>query len=202
MKRKTRADSNSGAERLEGSTPSTPTCTCGKQVEIKKTGECNTCYHRRYYHEKRRKPVYEYLGGCCVKCGATENLEIDHIDPEQKSFNISDNLTFDDRLRAELDKCQLLCAGCHVRKTISQRTPFRHGTAYAWMKLKCRCEPCNESRRAWNEARNEARRKAGSNKRSKYGRPAEHGEILMYRRGCRCDLCRAANTAYAKTLRK
>lgn len=199
-KRQTRADSKSGAERREGSTPSIPTCECGKAQEIKKTGECYTCYHRRYYHEKRKKPIYDYLGGRCVVCGATENLEVDHIDPEQKSFNITGNLTWNERLVSELDKCQLLCSEHHLRKTLDQRAPFTHGTVYGFMKARCRCDECSARKRQWYDERNEARRKAGGNKRGKYGRPAEHGEILMYRRGCKCDLCRAANAAYAKTL--
>lgn len=201
VKRKTRADSNSGAERLEGSTPSTPTCACGKQVKIKKTGECSACYHRRYYHEKRRKPIYDYLGGRCVVCGVTENLEVDHIDPEQKSFNFTGNLTWNERLMSELDKCQLLCSEHHLRKTLAQREPFTHGTIYGFMKAKCKCVECSAKKRQWNDERNAERRAAGGNTRGLYGSPSNHGEILHYRRGCKCDLCRAANAAKARDYR-
>lgn len=40
------------------------------------------------YH-KRRAEAIRKLGGKCVKCGSEENLEIDHIDPTTKSFEIS-----------------------------------------------------------------------------------------------------------------
>jgi hypothetical protein len=49
-------------------------------------------YHRSYYY-KRRQKLYDFLGGKCVVCGATEDLEFDHIDPAQKSFDLKDNLT-------------------------------------------------------------------------------------------------------------
>jgi len=33
------------------------------------------------------------LGGRCVRCGATEDLEFDHIDPSTKRFTISGGLS-------------------------------------------------------------------------------------------------------------
>lgn len=201
MKRKTRADSNSGAERLGGSTPPTSTCTCGKEVAILKTQECNTCYHRRYYHEVRRQKIFDYLGGACIVCGSREDLEVDHIDPSEKSFEISRNLTFNAKLRAELDKCQLLCSDHHIAKTTADRAPFTHGTIYGFMKQKCKCHLCDTKRQDWHAARNESRRGESKSARGVYGRPSSHGDKLHYTRGCRCDLCRAANTAHAKELR-
>ena len=198
----TRADSKSGAERRESSSLSTHTCDCGAPAYILKTRECSRCYNRRYYHEVRRKSVYEYIGGKCAVCGSTDRLEVDHIDPEQKSFEISRNLTLDDRLKQELDKCQLLCADHHMAKTISDRPPFTHGTIYGFMKVKCHCSECEARKRVWYDERNERRRSQSENKKGAYRRPADHGEVLMYRRGCRCDECRKANTAHAKYLRE
>ena len=34
--------------------------------------------------DERRKILIERLGGKCVKCGTTENLQFDHIDPNTK----------------------------------------------------------------------------------------------------------------------
>lgn len=201
MEWKTRADSNSGGESREGSNPSTSTCTCGKPIEFRKTGECKTCYHRRYYHEVRRRKIYEYMGGNCMVCGSTENLEVDHIDPTNKSFEIKYNLTLDDRLKAELAKCQLLCKDHHLAKTLEQREPYIHGTVYGWMKKKCRCELCKPAWRHWHDERNAARR-VTDGVRGPYGRSAEHGELLMYRRGCKCAPCKAANATYARELKQ
>jgi len=78
----------------------------------------------RRNHKKKRyyetlSECKEKLGGKCVKCGATERLEFDHIDPKNKSFCITKNLRMGDKekLQEELDKCQLLCYDCHLEKT-------------------------------------------------------------------------------------
>tara|TARA_B100000902_G_scaffold156247_1_gene152590 strand:+ start:32 stop:472 length:441 start_codon:yes stop_codon:yes gene_type:complete len=81
---------------------------------------------REYDRNHKKKRYYETLsesmeklGGKCVKCGATERLEFDHIDPKNKSFCITKNLRMGDneKLQEELDKCQLLCYDCHLEKT-------------------------------------------------------------------------------------
>lgn len=59
----------------------------------------------------------DYLGNCCNICGATEGLQIDHIDPKTKKFNIGSR--YDAQwaiIKPELDKCQLLCVSCHKDK--------------------------------------------------------------------------------------
>ena len=55
------------------------------------------------------------LGGKCVDCGTTENLQFDHKDPSKKSFNISCVLS--ERTFKELEKCELRCGDCHLEKT-------------------------------------------------------------------------------------
>ena len=70
-----------------------------------------------YYH-KRRAELIEKLGGRCAVCGSTENLEFDHIDSSSKEINVSKCITLNfSRIEAELDKCQLLCHICHLKKT-------------------------------------------------------------------------------------
>lgn len=114
-------------------------------------------YHKEYYR-KRRQAIFDYLGGKCVVCGTTDELEVDHIEREDKSFNISSKLSVKNN-KAELDKCQLLCKTHHKEKTAQENTGFEHGTMYAWMKKKCRCEICEPVWRAWQDNRNRARRK-------------------------------------------
>lgn len=71
----------------------------------------------RKYHENRKRFI-EFLGGKCIKCGSTEKLEFDHIDPSRKSFNVSRWLHSSyDSFYLELDKCQILCNKCHKEKT-------------------------------------------------------------------------------------
>ena len=163
-----------------------------------------TEYHRLYYYKRRAKMI-AYLGVACAHCGSTDRLEFDHVDPALKSFDISDNMTLNNpKVRAELDKCQLLCRPCHEAKTAAEHRAagFTHGSIYGFMKVRCDCDECTSAKRAWNDERNARRRgTSGEARRLPYGRPASHGEILMYRRGCKCVECKAANAAYARELK-
>ena len=70
------------------------------------------------YKKFRRQKIKDYLGGKCVGCGTTKNLQFDHLDRNTKEFHISRNVNMAwDRLTAEADKCQLLCSKCHKIKT-------------------------------------------------------------------------------------
>lgn len=134
-------------------------------------------YHREYY-QRRRKERIDYLGGKCVKCGSTSKLEFDHIDPSQKEYSISDNHFELDRIKGELDKCQLLCHKHHAEKTGKENSvrftktgdDIQHGIIATWMKRKCQCDVCLEARKQWNIKRNERRRKESktSYSRGKY----------------------------------
>lgn len=165
-------------------------------------GLSSTEYHRRYYY-KRRAKLIALLGDSCVWCGSEDDLQFDHIDPAQKSFNISHNMTASNpAVRAEVAKCQLLCRDCHIEKTrqAALEAGFTHGSWYGWMHKRCTCEECHASRRAFHDARNAQRRGAGATTRGPYGRETTHGEQLHYKRGCRCVECRAANAAYVREL--
>lgn len=68
--------------------------------------------------QRRRQRALRYLGGACAHCGTTEDLEFDHIDPAAKTYAISGLLSSKwERVVEELNKCQLLCQVCHVKKT-------------------------------------------------------------------------------------
>ena len=71
---------------------------------------------------RRRKMLktkaVEHLGGKCNRCGydkCVEALEFHHKDPAQKDFGISrsGNTRGWNKIKAELDKCELVCANCH-----------------------------------------------------------------------------------------
>lgn len=109
------------------------------------------------YYVKKTK-MLEYLGGKCVRCNSCTDLQIDHIDHLDKSFNISNNWGLSwDKLVVELDKCQLLCADCHLQKTLeegsfakgsSNQPQNLHGTVWTYNKHKCRCEACKAAKSA------------------------------------------------------
>ena len=74
---------------------------------------------QRLRRQKRRKILVEHLGGKCCGCGTTENLQFDHLDRTQKSFNIGKCLDHSlEKLVAEANKCQLLCYNCHEFKSL------------------------------------------------------------------------------------
>jgi 5-methylcytosine-specific restriction endonuclease McrA len=71
---------------------------------------------------KRRKKIkamaIEYKGGKCQVCGYFRYqgaLELHHRNPNSKDFGIGDKgyTRSWDKVKAELDKCILLCANCH-----------------------------------------------------------------------------------------
>lgn len=95
------------------------------------------------YHSKRSCWI-KALGGACSQCGQTENLEFDHIDPSTKSFNISKLWSLSDStVVEELRKCQLLCSGCHKKKSDEEQTGERkHGTHAMYRNGGCRCQEC------------------------------------------------------------
>lgn len=73
---------------------------------------------QKEYRKNRRLHLIERLGGKCVECGTTKRLQFDHIDPLEKSFDISRKITAPlEMLYPEIDKCQLLCSKCHLNKT-------------------------------------------------------------------------------------
>ena len=68
--------------------------------------------------------LIEYKGGKCQECGYNKcqgALQFHHRNPLEKEFNLShiniNETTFSmDKLYAEVDKCDLLCANCHFEK--------------------------------------------------------------------------------------
>lgn len=74
-------------------------------------------YMLKRWH-KRRHTAIEKLGGLCVHCGTTDNLQFDHIDPALKSFSVSKwSSASEKKWQAEIEKCQLLCEMCHIEKS-------------------------------------------------------------------------------------
>lgn len=105
--------------------------------------------HKRI-KEERLTYVEERLGDCCVKCGANENLEFDHIDSKTKLFALSAGIErkwLD--FAAEVDKCQVLCVSCHKEKSRIEQGKFKPGVlegrphgSFTTYKNGCRCADC------------------------------------------------------------
>ena len=116
-------------------------------------------------YEQRHAEAVAALGGHCAKCTETADLQFDHIDPATKSMTIAKMWTAsEERFRAELSKCQLLCAHHHLEKTLTEKGFNEikgldvHGTESA--ARYCgppRCEECKRAHRehvaAWRATR-------------------------------------------------
>jgi hypothetical protein len=79
-------------------------------------GEAKRIYQREWV--KRRRADWITQNGPCARCGSSDELNVDHIDPTTKLMNPQAvwGLTAHKRL-AELAKCQVLCRDCHVAKS-------------------------------------------------------------------------------------
>lgn len=69
--------------------------------------------------KKLREMAREYKGGKCAVCGykkCQRALSFHHKNPNQKDFGLSvRGLTRSwEKIKAEIDKCILLCANCHM----------------------------------------------------------------------------------------
>lgn len=106
-------------------------------------------YHRKWF-AKRRADWFE--GKACVDCGGTDDMELDHVDRDQK-LNHRIWSWSEERRNAELAKCVPRCHKCHRRKTDEEmrtiRKRFRHGTTYSYLDVGCRCADCRDFYRQW-----------------------------------------------------
>ena len=106
--------------------------------------------------QQRRAKLVEMLGGKCIRCGAVEDLEFDHIDPATKRFAVGSSMSRAwDELVAEALKCQLLCPPCHREKAVQDRPEPAH-SYYRYWYYGCRCPVC----RAANAAKSARLRQA------------------------------------------
>lgn len=104
---------------------------------------------RAYAKTKEARKTF-FQGKACVKCNATSDLQLDHINPAEK---IDHNIWSwsEESRNAEIKKCQILCKECHKRKTKDDlrkmfSKPIEHGTATAYEHKGCRCELCRDAR--------------------------------------------------------
>lgn len=69
------------------------------------------------WRQRLKLRAIQYKGGRCPGCGydkCVRALTFHHLLPSQKDFNISSSTKAWRVIKAELDKCILLCANCHA----------------------------------------------------------------------------------------
>jgi len=106
-----------------------PYCNLTKPLEdfyinksrLKPHGYCKDCNRLNVIKRQRRikEEAVTYKGGKCSTCGYSKYLgalEFHHLDPKLKDSDLFSKKckNFDDKMKAELDKCILLCANCHA----------------------------------------------------------------------------------------
>jgi hypothetical protein len=109
---------------------------------------CHSAYHREHYLANKQRYVdqararqralrlerttylLEYFAQHpCTDCGESDPvvLEFDHLDAEGKSFCISQGLPYRNwqSILDEIEKCEVVCANCHRRRTAVRRGAVR-----------------------------------------------------------------------------
>lgn len=166
-----------------------------------------------------RKLKWFSENGPCRVCGSSDNLEVDHVNPSEKSFSIHWGMRWD-ALEVELKKCQALCERCHDNKSAAEKSKggqlvrekthgdFKHGTLNGYKYRKCRCEECRAAMndyarkysktpvgRAIQKRFNSKRANPENNYRLDAPVPEKtwsftHGTWMGYfRKKCRCEIC-------------
>lgn len=109
---------------------------------------CKQEYDRDYYSKKskeykekkflRKKDraivakqfIWDHLkNNPCVTCGEADPvvLEFDHIIQSEKEYTISDMQTYSIKMiKKEIEKCRILCANCHRRRTSVQMDWYKN----------------------------------------------------------------------------
>ncbi len=104
-------------------------------------------YSKLRYSDRRSQTIQK-LGGKCAICGTQEDLEVDHINPRSKSFNLFTTLRNLKDFWDEVEKCQLLCQIHHREKTTREQSN-EHGSGLTG-KHNCRCVLCKPLKQAYD----------------------------------------------------
>lgn len=97
---------------------------CNQEVKNNNSFCSKKCSSKNAVQRRRTEvkiKAVEYKGGKCIDCGynrCINVLQFHHLNPKEKEFNISRNghSRSWDRVKAEIEKCVLLCANCHAER--------------------------------------------------------------------------------------
>lgn len=94
--------------------------TCGRDyIYEKRRGgtkkDCNNCVSKRRRNTLRSRAI-AYKGGECLVCGYNKSIRaLCFHHRENKLFTVSSSFCRSwDSIKKEIDKCDLLCANCHM----------------------------------------------------------------------------------------
>ena len=83
---------------------------------------CQGAFNVAARRRKLKTLAIEHKGGCCQHCGYNKSvraLTFHHLDPSKKEFNVGGKgeTRSWEKVKAEIDKCILLCMNCHMEVT-------------------------------------------------------------------------------------
>jgi hypothetical protein len=93
-----------------------------KRNENRSSSMCKKCFNAYCTNRwiQRKLDAVKYLGSKCSSCKKKYHysvFEFHHKDPKQKDVSWTKlRLRSDEKIKLELDKCDLLCANCHRMK--------------------------------------------------------------------------------------
>lgn len=147
---------------------------------------CATKYSVNALRTTRKLEAVALLGGKCKRCGFDKHpaaLQFHHRDPALKEFSMNRGTTMSmERIRQELEKCDLLCANCHAIHHFEE-------SASVAQAVERRAEDAGVGG-------------ASPSRSAIYIEPdpPPHGVRARYtgRYHCRCDLCKEAQRVYQR----
>ncbi len=108
-----------GYVRVTSSERSERSCAVCNKPHIGRGRKCQSCQVNLRRFALKEKAV-AYLGGKCIACGYSRcvaALNFHHRDGKDKSFGIGGSHCRSwEVIKAELDKCDLLCSNCHAER--------------------------------------------------------------------------------------
>lgn len=112
----------------------------------KSTGQYTTSWRIRV-----KQKLLEYKGSRCEICGYSKDVpgayDFHHLDPNTKEFGISSSKVLNfEKLKKEVDKCQLLCRNCHAEVHHKQNQSYRQSLLHSnqnWLSTRLQEKACS-----------------------------------------------------------
>lgn len=108
---------------------------CGKDCRSKRDSYCQRCHKtlKQEYRKRNREFIINYLcENPCTDCGESDILvlEFDHLkDKKSEIYPLIIRPAGLPELIRELEKCEVVCANCHRRRTARRGRYYK----YQWM---------------------------------------------------------------------
>lgn len=155
--------------------------------------------------------VFKYTNGSQTSISYARWLMQEHLERELTSDEHVDHIN-EDPTDDRIENLQVLTRVENTQKHFQSLTQeekdersgkgvergWTHGTYYGFATKKCKCDLCDRRKQEWQKQKNERRKLRSTYTRGPYSKNPSHGTEAKYKRGCRCDECKAANASAAR----